>query len=138
MLLFDILYVNDREVSECVELIDKLKKEKKANPDDLDNFKQILIEKRQLHETTVDYLKSLDDPTRPLVGNVVAHTTKQNLETQSLESMPASQLRKLTELLHDEYKEQWDKGGVVQLKTDRMAILQRIWGRFSFVLHVIN
>jgi len=71
--------MNDGEVSECVELIDKLIKEKKGSPDDLDNFKQILIEKRSLHETTVDYLKPLDDPTRPLVGNVVAHTTKLNL-----------------------------------------------------------
>ena len=106
-----------------MELIDKLQKEKKGNPSDLDNYKQLLIENKNLHESNVNYLKSLagQTPTK--------QTSKQNSELQSVESMSADQLRELTELLHDEYKEQWDKDGTVQLKTDRIAILQRTWGR---------
>jgi len=115
--------VNAGEVSECLELIDKLQKEKKGNPNDLDNYKQLLVENKNLHKSNVNYLKSLDGqiPTK--------QTPKQKSELESVESMSADQLRELTKLLHDEYKEQWDKDGVVQLKTDRMAILQRMWGK---------
>ncbi len=71
----------------------------------------------------MNYLKLLD-------GQIsIKQTPKQKSELEPLESMSADQLRELTKLLHDEYKEQWDKNGVVQLKTDRMAILQRIWGQ---------
>jgi len=28
----------------------------------------------------------------------------------------------------DEYERQWDKDGVIQFKTERIAILQRTWG----------
>jgi len=52
--------MNDEEVSECLELIDKLRKEKKGNPNDLDGYKQILIEDRKLHPSNLKYLKSLD------------------------------------------------------------------------------
>jgi len=48
------------EVSECLELIKKLQKEKKGNPNDLDNYKELLIENNNLHESNVNYLKSLD------------------------------------------------------------------------------
>jgi len=43
--------------------------------------------------------------------------------------MTANQLRELTKTLHDQYKAQWDKNGVVQFKTKRLAILQRMWGQ---------
>ena len=52
--------MNAGEVSECLELIDKLQKEKKGNPNDLDNYKQLLIENKNLHESNVNYLKLLD------------------------------------------------------------------------------
>jgi len=52
--------MNDKEVSEYLELIEKLRKEKKGNPNDLDNYKQILIEDRKLHESNLNYLKRLD------------------------------------------------------------------------------
>ena len=48
------------EVSECLELIKKLQKEKKGNPNDLDNYKELLIENGNLHKSNVNYLKSLD------------------------------------------------------------------------------
>ena len=51
--------MNDEEVSEYVELIDKLRKEKKGNPKDLDGYKQILIENRKLHPSNLNYLKKL-------------------------------------------------------------------------------
>ncbi len=52
--------MNDEEVSEYLKLIEKLRKEKKGNPNDLDNYKQILIEDRKLHESNLNYLKKLD------------------------------------------------------------------------------
>jgi len=52
--------MNDEEVSEYLELIDKLRKEKKGNPNDLDGYKQILIEDRKLHPSNLNYLKKLD------------------------------------------------------------------------------
>jgi len=52
--------MNDEEVSECLELIDKLKKKKKGNPNDLDGWRQMLTDDRNLHKSTVNYLKSLD------------------------------------------------------------------------------
>jgi len=52
--------MNDEEVSECLELIDKLKKEKKGNPSDLDAWKQMLIEDKNLNESNLNYLKRLD------------------------------------------------------------------------------
>ncbi len=52
--------MNDNEVSEYLRLIEKLRKEKKGNPNDLDNYKQILIENKNLHSSNVNYLKSLD------------------------------------------------------------------------------
>jgi len=62
------------EVSECLKLIKKLQKEKKGNPNDLDNYKELLIENKNLHESNVNYLKSLDGqiPTK--------QTSKQNSE----------------------------------------------------------
>ena len=41
----------------------------------------------------------------------------------------SEQLRQLTKTLHDHYKSQWDKNGVVQIKTQSLAILQRMWGQ---------
>jgi len=66
--------MNDEEVSEYLELIEKLRKEKKGNPNDLDNYKELLIENKNLHESNVNYLKSLDGqiPTK--------QTSKQNSE----------------------------------------------------------
>jgi len=52
--------MNDEEVSEYLELIEKLRKEKKGNPTDLDGYKQILIEDRKLHPSNLNYLKKLD------------------------------------------------------------------------------
>ena len=52
--------MNNDEVSEYLRLIEKLRKEKKGNPVDLDGYKQILIEERKLHPSNLDYLKKLD------------------------------------------------------------------------------
>jgi len=52
--------MNHEEVSKCLKLIEKLQKEKKGSPNDLDTWRQTLIEDRYLHESTVNYLKSLD------------------------------------------------------------------------------
>ncbi len=62
------------EVSECLALIKKLQKEKKGNPHDLDNYKELLIENGNLHKSNVDYLKRLD-------GQIITkQTSKQNSE----------------------------------------------------------
>jgi hypothetical protein len=45
------------------------------------------------------------------------------------ENTSSVQLRQLTKTLHDQYKAQWDKNGVVQIKTPSLAILQRMWGQ---------
>jgi len=52
--------MNDNEVSEYLRLIEKLRKEKKGNPVDLDGYKQILIDERKLHPSNLNYLKKLD------------------------------------------------------------------------------
>jgi len=52
--------MNDEEVSEYLKLIEKLRKEKKGNPVDLDGYKQILIDERKLHPSNLNYLKKLD------------------------------------------------------------------------------
>ena len=57
--------MNAEEVSECLELIDKLKKKKKGNATDLDGWKQMLTDDKNLHKSTVNYLKSLDGQVIP-------------------------------------------------------------------------
>lgn len=52
--------MNDEEVSEYLKLIEKLRKEKKGNPTDLDGYKQILIDEGKLHPSNLNYLKKLD------------------------------------------------------------------------------
>ena len=54
-------------------------------------------------------------------------TTPQNINLSGFTS--SAQLRQLTQTLHDQYKSQWDKNGVVQIKTPSLAILQRRWGQ---------
>ena len=43
--------------------------------------------------------------------------------------MSASQLRGLTQALHNQFKAEWDKSGVVQFKNNQIAILKRLWGQ---------
>jgi hypothetical protein len=49
--------------------------------------------------------------------------------TSSIPSTSATQLRSLTQTLHNQYKAEWDKNGVVQFKNNEIAILKRVWGQ---------
>ncbi len=40
-----------------------------------------------------------------------------------------AKMRELLISLHDQYKSQWEKDDVIQFKNERMAILQRMWGK---------
>lgn len=42
--------------------------------------------------------------------------------------MTLAQLKQFIGLKHDQYKAQWDKSGIVQFKSEHVAILQRMWG----------
>jgi len=53
-------------------------------------------------------------------------STKTNSTSQT---MSASQLRTLTQTLHNQYKADWDKNGIVQFKNNEIAILKRVWGQ---------
>ncbi len=68
--------MNDEEVSEYLELIDKLRKEKKGNPKDLDGYKQILIENRNLHPSNLNYLKKLGEPIKSKQDRPLITTTE--------------------------------------------------------------
>jgi len=66
----------------------------------------------------------------PTTTNHVESSPPKTIQTQRLSSTTSSeQLRQLTKTLHDQYKAQWDKNGVVQIKTQSLAILQRMWGQ---------
>jgi len=99
--------MNAEEVSEYLELIDELQKKKMGDSNELKEWKQKLTENKELDKAYLDYLTALD------VRLQKKQTSKQNSEVESVESMSADQLQELTKLLHDEYKEQWDKDGVV-------------------------
>jgi len=70
--------MNDEEVSEYLELIEKLRKEKKGNPNDLDNYQQILIEDRKLHESNLKYLKFLDGQEKSMQYKIKKNQSKQD------------------------------------------------------------
>jgi len=70
--------MNDEEVSEYLELIEKLQKEKKGNPNDLENYKQILIEDRKLHESNLKYLKFLDGQEKSMQYKIKKNQRKQD------------------------------------------------------------
>lgn len=73
------------------------------------------------------------DTVDPIVSNepeqqeFVQPVSNTNIKLSS--TMSATQLRELTKTLHNQYKAQWDKNGVVQFKSDSIAILQRMWGQ---------
>jgi len=56
----------------------------------------------------------------------VVNTIKPSSSSQNI---PAEQLRLMIRTLHDKYKAQWDKNGVVQFKNESIAILQRMFGQ---------
>jgi len=65
------------------------------------------------------------NPTDSSSPSTIPKTTSMNLS----ECTTSIQLRQLIRTLHDQYKDQWDKNGVVQIKTESLAILQRMWGQ---------
>jgi len=74
--------MNNEEVSEYLRLIAKLRKEKKGNPNDLDGYKQILIEERKLHPSNLDYLKRLDGQLPSIQDQSKQNQSKQNQSKQ--------------------------------------------------------
>ena len=91
--------MNHEEISECLELIEKLQKEKKGSPNDLDSWRQILIEDRNLHESTVNYLKSLD-------GQKIKPKRKQ-AESKQVQSKPDRPLITTTETIQGKIIEEY-------------------------------
>ena len=57
---------------------------------------------------------------------------KMKKEREAEETKPKPQFRdRINHLIElaPEYKKEWDRYGIIQFKNERMAILQRIWGR---------
>ena len=67
--------------------------------------------------------------TTPLTKTNISSTLPKSSPPNLSNSTSAEQLRSLTKTLHDQTKANWDKNGVVQFKSESLAILQRMWGQ---------
>jgi hypothetical protein len=77
---------------------------------------------KQRSDETVDNSTNESDTT--VSTSNITHNIQNTLNVTS-----ADQLRTLTSSRHNEFKDQWDKNGIVQYKNDRIAILKRVVGQ---------
>lgn len=115
------------------------------NKEEFDNlFKtdplQIRVMEKYLNDHPIDEVAppQTSAPSSPMGGSLpqtspktvqgsLPASTPKNVNLAGFTS--TSQLKQLTQTLHDQTKAQWDKNGVVQYKDEALAILQRMWGQ---------
>jgi len=68
-------------------------------------------------------------PETKLNPQLFVHGSSNLSDMSSTTMMTVEQLKQFISLKHDQYKAQWDKNGIIQFKSECIAILQRMWGQ---------
>jgi len=89
-----------------------------------------LVELFDMAKIQLNSQKSTSSPTQETtVSNTSTQTLTQTFIEPISKNTTAEELRQMTKTLHDQYKKEWDKNGVVQFKNEYLVILQRMWGQ---------
>lgn len=96
-------------------------------------YKKLLVEVERVNQTQIssDSVSSNLDISKSTINQqpLLQQSSSPSGTMQSSSFMTRNQMQKEITLMHDQYKSQWDKNGVIQFKNERIAILQRMWGQ---------